>query len=492
MKEHFRYLADGPGSDALLDAIFATVRGVAADGDRIAVDFGNDRVLSASPPADLAPYGQWPSGFLNAVLRHGELAFPNRNGWGLILGDHGNYEGDEKSPLRDFSDWYVYDREQLTPLGEPAIAFVSHEGGGIARATGFGLGTTFLRRIAEILELNVDLPAPAPVAPPHAALAPVESDDEAATVLDETFVMRRLIGHRAVVRVVRFARDGRVISGSDAVDGAGEIRIWAAATGECVHLLRRDNGADVEELALSPDGHWLLAVQGGELVAWDSRTGDRVNIPPNRATSAQALGFSEDGTKAFALIHGLKPFVLSTTTWEVESGDRFDDEGGSAPTLSSRGLPAMAMHDKELVCVIEDGTPRELGRHKEAIYDAGMLAFSLDGLRLASADIGGLINVWDVASGACLATFQDIGRPDALAISADGELVLSASTLRDAESVRLWSVAQRRHIATWHSSELDEGSKSTGGRAKCVAFAVDGKTFAIGTAGGNVVLLHVA
>jgi hypothetical protein len=62
-------------------------------------------------------------------------------------------------PLTDYSDWWLYHPREKGPNGEPGLCFFSHEGGDVDAPVEIPAGSLFLRRLAEVLGL--DLPKPA-------------------------------------------------------------------------------------------------------------------------------------------------------------------------------------------------------------------------------------------------------------------------------------------------------------------------------------------
>jgi WD40 repeat protein len=95
--------------------------------------------------------------------------------------------------------------------------------------------------------------------------------------------------------------------------------------------------------------------------------------------------------------------------------------------------------------------------------------FSLDGNLLASGGQDGVIKIWDVASGACLNTFQaHEGAIWSLAFSADRVLVSSSEVMN--EDIKFWN------ITTGTCEKRLSGHSSIWS----IAFSPDGKTLASG------------
>ncbi|MCP3098389.1 hypothetical protein LZ198_05790 [Myxococcus sp. K15C18031901] len=113
---------------------------------------------------------------------------------------------------------------------------------------------------------------------------------------------------------------GLIVTASGA---GGAVTLWEATTGE---VLSRWGGFGhaVRALALSPDGHTLLAgCEGPEcLVVFDLRTGTLVKRLQleNSFGPAYSLSFSPDGTLALVLEASLEPVrlcVFETTGWSL-------------------------------------------------------------------------------------------------------------------------------------------------------------------------------
>jgi Leucine-rich repeat (LRR) protein/predicted DNA-binding WGR domain protein len=174
--KHFSYLADTPGFEPVLNAVFEEAHGVSEDEGNLIVSFRGERVLTASPPADPVKYKDWPQSFQKCVSVHENLSFPDQ-GWALHLGDAGLFDStflqeveselldsvdadDVLCPVTDYSDWWLYHPGVMNPWNEPGIAFFSHEGGDIEKPVFLNAGSLFLKLMAETLELACEVPEP--------------------------------------------------------------------------------------------------------------------------------------------------------------------------------------------------------------------------------------------------------------------------------------------------------------------------------------------
>ncbi|MCL2325918.1 MAG: WGR domain-containing protein, partial [Proteobacteria bacterium] len=148
--EHFIDLADSPNSKPVLEAIMAKAESVSLSGKSLIIHFQDDQEMSVSGPLDNVDtdYAAYPKSFRAVMKKYGALSFPD-DGWAIHLCDSGNFEVemledvdselleyvDDPSeilcPLTDYSDWWIYHPKEKNPQGEPALCYISHEGGDV-------------------------------------------------------------------------------------------------------------------------------------------------------------------------------------------------------------------------------------------------------------------------------------------------------------------------------------------------------------------------
>jgi Leucine-rich repeat (LRR) protein len=179
--EHFWYLADAPGFEPVLEAVMKAVVDVTVNdkenAEGLILHFpGNEKLYAYAP--DPAPSESYPQSFRNVLLRHSELHLENAI---ITLGDHGLFdEGDGwygalenegsdlvefgldtiLSPMSDYSDLWLYHPGVKNAYGEPTLYYLSHEGGDIDDPQDWNIGSLFLVRAADTLNLKIVLPAP--------------------------------------------------------------------------------------------------------------------------------------------------------------------------------------------------------------------------------------------------------------------------------------------------------------------------------------------
>jgi WD40 repeat protein len=233
--------------------------------------------------------------------------------------------------------------------------------------------------------------------------------------------LHRLGPHVSGVNGIAFSADGKLLAASsnnaqDPKKVRGEIKIWDVANGTEVRTLTRDSytlGA-----TFSRDGQHLAAACGDDIVVWDASTGKETRTlakdPQWRGFGFFSVLYRPDGNQlAGACNNGAVRF------WDADSG-------------------------------------KEVGTFGIA---AGMLTYSPDGQRLASA--GPAVVVWDATSGKPVLTIPGVGNNDPicvrrflspdtrrLAVEARAESRPSGSvSVRDVDGGK--ELFQLRHADTW-------------------------------------------
>ena len=193
------------------------------------------------------------------------------------------------------------------------------------------------------------------------------------------------------------------------------IKIWDTASSTLQQTL--DGHADVVHgLAYSHDGLWLASASHDKrIMFWNTSTGEPIKVKHEQDGLAQrslepdlghvyAVSISSDGKKIAAAF-----YECTVVVWNI-SGDL------SMITLS---------HQKKL-----EGYQ----------YLLRSVAFNKAGTRLAAADIGGVIKIWNASLGALQVT---INGPDtsvlSLVFSPDGRYLASGG---DSGDIRLWDIAR--------------------------------------------------
>ncbi len=260
--------------------------------------------------------------------------------------------------------------------------------------------------------------------------------------------VRTLRGHPIVVLSVAFSPDGRLLASSDA-DGA--IKLWAAtADNEVVSLCGQANY--IPRLAFSPDGKRLAAAANPAVQVWDVATERLVLELKGHTQQVQGIAFSPDGRRLVSVSSDAdqgKDVLLpgEMKVWDAVSGQEIMClRGGAALALGVAYSPdgrllATAGRD-HAVRIWDAGTGEEV-RAFEGVAPGWVrdVAFSPDGRRLAAC-AGPAVHVWDLATGQEAAPFEGhTGAVQRLAFSPDG---LWLATAGEDDTARIWSIATGR------------------------------------------------
>jgi len=307
--------------------------------------------------------------------------------------------------------------------------------------------------------------------------------------------MQILRGHTAVVRVLAFAPDGKLLASG----GEDEtVRLWQFPEG--VEWDRLEAPPYMPpSLAFSPDGRRLAAPAPGpeEVWVWDvSNPSERRELPLRRGPDAHhfpyAVTFSSDSKRL--LLTGQRGLAWNglrygrvealVRTWRVGAwdeappGDFVIPCNGTwrKPWALSPGAAVLATPDWNSVVLWDVASGQELFRLPgKSISDPGGLAFSPDGRRFAIARARTIMTC-DVAGRRPLATWKNPSTKyvQSLAFSPDGRTL---ATVSKDTTARLWDAATGRETAAyaWDVGPLN-----------AVAFSADGMRAAVSGKKGTI------
>jgi WD40 repeat protein len=234
---------------------------------------------------------------------------------------------------------------------------------------------------------------------------------------------------RTPVRSVSFSRDGSRVLGAGDAGGA----VWSRSPGAGQSLARFDREGRPLSAALSPDGK--LAATGdvdGVVRLWRAGTGMRDSdlVPPGERSPVTAVAFSADQSRLVAASGS------RTAVWN----------------LSTKSPPLVQSHEKDVWAV----------------------AFSPDGLHVATGDVDGVARVWSLRTGDAVELNGHEGAVTSLAFSPGGNSLVTAS---EDETGRIWDVDSGRALAELRGHD---------GLVLSATFAPDGKTVATGGEDGTI------
>lgn len=233
-------------------------------------------------------------------------------------------------------------------------------------------------------------------------------------------------GHLGEVRSVAFDRAGQrlVSAGAD-----GRVAVWDVATGQLLtnisaHLTNA-NGA-----AFWPIDPSVVVSAGGDgqIMMWDAATGINRRVITTD-TPHLSLDLSLDGR--FALTGGRGGVV---SLWSLSDG---------LPTGNSSTEPIVGQQGSGGNSQPATQPAKTFSNGHDTTAEVRAVAFSSDGLFIATAGTDGLVNIWDALSdGEPILRFDVPDEPElnALAFSSDGRRLLSGGTTADSAVLRIWDV----------------------------------------------------
>lgn len=295
-----------------------------------------------------------------------------------------------------------------------------------------------------------------------------------------------------------FSPDGTKLAAPD-----GPIKLWDVSTQTKIATFE---GQAVGAVAFSPDGTKLASGSVDKTVKlWDISTGRNISTFTGHTELPRSIAFSPDGTK---LASG--SIDKTIRLWEVSTGKNIHTFTGHTDMVESI---AFSPNGTMLASGSQDETVRlwnvstgenihKLGKTDNTSTAAQMLrifsdqasrfaqprspvtsvAFSPDGTKLASGELGGAVKLWDVSSGENINTFHGYrGLSTSVAFSPDGTQL--ASSISDGDgTVEIRDAATGKNINTI-VGHLD-GVQS-------IVFSPDGTKLAASLSGSGVKLWEI-
>jgi WD40 repeat protein len=275
------------------------------------------------------------------------------------------------------------------------------------------------------------------------------------------------------VLAVAFSADGLTVAGES---DQGEIKLWDQRTGEVKrHLsIEQDQPSLV---AVSADGSTFAEVSQGKLLFWNSDSETKMDVPLPGPNTISALALSADG-QTLAVSSGNELTLLSPDGAVVKK--LAGQQGPVGRLVFSRDGRKLAGADEGGAIRIWNITTGGIEKTLAVQTEITALVFAPDGQKLAAAASDRTVGLWDLQSGLPQGRFQkhdDI--VNALAFSPNGQLLASGG---DDRTIVIWEVAAGKSKRTFKGHDQTVTS---------LAFSPDGKLLASGSGNASVVLWEV-
>ena len=231
-----------------------------------------------------------------------------------------------------------------------------------------------------------------------------------------------------------------------------------------------DLGQSAVSVALSPDGRLLAAGNyDGSIQLWDFGSGRLLRTLVRHSQEVRSVVFVGGGKQVLSASKD-----MTVKLWDVTTGQLLRTTELRSPAeymwdikLSPDGTQVASAQsikgsDPAGVIKLWDATSGRFIRSMRASPLA--VAFTPDGKRLVSGGnandykIGGLVTLWDVASGRLIRSFDSAKLPTIykVAVSADGNRIMSAGSGTGENVVKLWDAATGRNLQSFVHPEYVE------------------------------------
>ena len=376
-------------------------------------------------------------------------------------------EGQRRTAYQDATASEVERGQQALLHGEMSEA-VRHLGQAYERGerspeVAFMLSRALQPRMAELSRLTSSTTATTSPVPMWSAVFSADgkrvltADDQGARMWDAASGQLLLtVNHRGgAVRQAVFSSDGSRI-----VTAGSGIRIWGAATGEPVRELSAgEEPWRYRRLAVSSGLVAAIDVTGGTVHVWDAETGTLRAELKTDAPKAALLAISADG-RWIAASGGDEVRVFDTSTWEQAATVRAPRVRSFSFDPTAPRLVVGTYDGSASIWEIPSGARLRCLRNGGASVDA--VAFSLDGVLVATASRDGLEQVWEATSGSERTEFNphhdkvyaiEFSRGHDLIVSAGGDDAVVVSSVATGMPVARLEGAKARIITAHFDAE---------------------------------------
>ncbi len=209
--------------------------------------------------------------------------------------------------------------------------------------------------------------------------------------LDDGRQLAVLGQHKIAVHSVVFSPDSQRIA---ACHWSNDVRVFDVKTEKEV-LTLKGHKAFVRQVAFSPDGQFIATASEDKTIGiWDAKTGKLQRFLKQHQSAVNAVSFAADGR----LISGSDD--RTACVWDLKKEDPILVLKGHfrsvRAVMFSPGGRRVVTVDTKAVRLWDAGTGREISTLKDA---GKVIAFSPDGLRIASNTWGKTAKIWEAFDG---------------------------------------------------------------------------------------------
>jgi len=245
--------------------------------------------------------------------------------------------------------------------------------------------------------------------------------------------------------------DGKTFAGIQY--GKKTLGVWDIATGKQARVLAGGTGKEFQ-IAYSPDGSVIAAVEADEAKVWDAQTGEPLgSLAYDGMGTVNALAFSPDGAQLAVADN------TTITLWDMNNGKQvwqsaaLSQPSALAFNADGRLLAAGESNGKvELLDAADGFSIKVITAHQNAVL---AVAFSPDSAFVATGSQDKTAVIWDVDTGEAIQRL--VGHTDpvlSLTYGPEGRSLLTGSW---DGAVRLWAVnpAPELHTLTGHTGPVN-------------------------------------
>ncbi len=321
-------------------------------------------------------------------------------------------------------------------------------------------------------------------------------------------------GHEAAITHLNFSTDDKQLVSTSADKTA---RVWHLDhAGAAIRVLEKP-GSNCQMARFSPDGLWIAAADARSVRLWDAATGKLVReLSAGDKGRVFSVAFSPTDPRLLAVGYGGQADVSHVALWDIDAGTELARLPGATDlpdftldvNTGAVGALAFSPDGKYLVAgfgspnhftitsapnplkVWEVATRRLIRRLSGHTGYCVSLDFARDGTQLASGSRDGTAIIWSTASWKATRTLQAPDN-DPLAVQARANVVEDVAFSPDGKSLAMAS--REGSVLLWDvaGGKPPETLKGHSNAVRAVVFSPDGRTLATGGGDQTVRLWNV-